>query len=136
MRISDINAQHFSITWFGVDKAGRIVAFRALGEGNIPEFVKRSEEETTVLFHYFYGCNDWDFSKCFDFRSKIDETVFAVKGLFVCVANDPYEYEKYNITQRPQKPLFFSELPSHIQQIMQTHILNTDIENSKAITIE
>ncbi len=136
MRISDANTSYFSIVWFGADRAGRLIAFLALGEGSLPEFVKKSEENTMLLFHYWYGHEDWDFSKAFDFRTRLDETVFAQKGLYVCVANDPYAGEKYRITQRPQRPALLRELPPHIQQIMQTHTLDMDAECCEYLIIE
>lgn len=44
MRITKEELEYLDITWFAVDKQGRIIELTSVGSGHIPEFICKSRE--------------------------------------------------------------------------------------------
>ena len=53
MRITVLDLCTEDLTWFGIDSFGRVFSCFSGVNGNVPEFVCRSREETDILEEYF-----------------------------------------------------------------------------------
>lgn len=49
MRITEEELEYLDITWFAVDKYGRILELTSAGSGHIPEFICESKENANIL---------------------------------------------------------------------------------------
>ncbi len=125
MKMSQFAFAYMDIVWFAYDRAGRVCAFFALGDGNIPAFVSRSKEETEALFEALYG-GETGFADAFDFRHRIDREVFLQKGLYVCVLDDPYE-GSYRLAASPEVPCTEADLSPEVRAMMADHRLDVDV---------
>ena len=102
MRISEIDLQCNDIMWFAIDNNGYIVALTSGGEGNVPEYVCRSKEETDKLEEYFMctAADIGDATLLIDNDGSLladDATALSRKGLFCfdVSSEDEYKYGLY-----------------------------------------
>lgn len=116
MRITKEELAYSDITWFAVDKHGRIIEFTSAGSGNVPEFVCASMENTDLLTDYFADLSErlYYFDAC-DGRNRTTNYIKKTS---------------------PSDPLQFSQLPVHISDILSKNRLDIDVENVEAITVE
>ena len=142
MRITEIDLQCDDIMWFAIDNNGYIISFTSGGEGNVPEFVCRSKEETETLESFFMNLPtglsnavlviDKDGSAL-----STDAEALSQKGIFCFdVCSDPdFEYGYYKISF-PEKKLHLSDLPADIQSIISDHIIDIDVSAADRIMVE
>lgn len=142
MRITEIDLQCDDIMWFAIDNNGYIISFTSGGEGNVPEFVCRSKEETETLESFFMNLPtglsnavlliDKDGSAL-----STDAEALSQKGIFCFdICSDPdFEYGYYKISY-PEKRLQLSDLPADIQSIISDHIIDIDVSAADRIMVE
>ena len=142
MRISKIDLQCNDIMWFSIDNNGYIVALTSGGEGNVPEYVCRSKEETDKLEKYFMctAADIGDATLLIDNDGSAlsgDAIALSRKGLFCfdVSSEDEYKYGYYKISF-PSKPLHINDLPERIRTVLQDHNINVDVNEIDHIMVE
>jgi hypothetical protein len=125
MRITKEELEYLDITWFAVDKYGRILELTSAGSGHIPEFICESKENANILEDYFENKAINNF---------ID---FSEKRLYYFDAYDgKNRTTNYIKKSSPSNPLLISQLPKHIFDILSNNRLNIDAESVDSITVE
>lgn len=116
MRITKEELGYSDITWFAVDKHGRIIELESAGSGNIPEFVCASKENTDLLADYFADLSERLYY--FDAHDGKNRTTNYIKK------------------SSPKTPLLISQLPEHISVLLSDNRLDIDAESAETITAE
>ena len=125
MRITKEELEYLDITWFAVDKYGRILELTSAGSGHIPEFICASKENTKILEDYFEN------------GASNDLIDFFGKGLYYFDAYDGENHTtNYKKISSPSNPLLISQLPKHISDILSNNRLNIDAESVDSITVD
>lgn len=125
MRITKEELEYLDITWFAIDKHGRILELNSAGSGHIPEFICKSKENAEILENYFEN-------KASNFFVDFPE-----KGLYYFDAYDGKNRTTNYIKKSfPSNPLLISQLPKHISEILSNNRLDVDAETADTITIE
>lgn len=128
MRFTEEELEYLDITWFAVDKYGRILELTSAGSGYIPECVCESKENAKLLENYFYGL---------DSKSSKSSIVFCGKELYYFDAYDGENHiTNYIKKSSPSNPLLISQLPKYISDILANNRLNIDAESVDSITVE
>lgn len=142
MRFSAIDLQCNDIMWFATDRYGCVIALTGGGEGNIPEYVCRSMEETEEIEDYFINkaeeicgstllIGDNGSLLCHEAES------LAKKGIFCFdVSSEPmYKHGYYKISV-PDRPLRLAELPDNIRSMLCDHMIDVDVSREDHIMVE
>ena len=142
MRFSIIDLQCNDIMWFAVDKNGCIIALSTGGEGNVPEYVCRSKEETEDLEDFFLNkakeiCSSTLLIDNDNNALCMDAIALANKGIFCFdVSSEPkYKYGYYKISI-PDISLHLTDVPSGIRSILQDHIIDVDVSCEDHIMVK
>lgn len=142
MRISEIELFYTDLEWFAIDKNKKIMCFTSGGYGNVPEFVCASKENTDLLIEFFENAHDCTTAIVVQdekFGQKYLDYCRAVssKGLYYFDAvdgqDDTPSYTKISV---PEQPLYFHELPPHIQSIIGTNFVDTDADTADTIIVD
>ena len=139
MRITADDLCTLDLLWFGIDSYGRVFSCFSGVNGNVPEFVCRSFEETDLLGDYFIEqakeigeakfIIPWkDNSLCQDCE------IYSKKGLY-CF-DGGVNSDRYVIISRPTKPLMLDDLPENIKAIMKDHVVDTDAATAEYFKVK
>lgn len=139
MKYTAIELEYSDIMWFGIDKNRYIAAFTSGGIAYVPEFVCQSKEETELLEDFF--TNQLNASTQY-LLCVVDENNALVqdckrlseRGLYYFDMSEKSGVD-YDLMSYPLDPLKLEMLPSHIVDILQSHMVNFDFANSKSIKI-
>ncbi len=142
MRITMVELQCEDIIWFAVDKHNHIFACASAGEGNVPEFVCKSREQTDLLetffFHELEASTEEKCLICIDKSNPLiqDFMLLSQKGLF-CFDSyiDDTKQRYYKKYTAPVKPLFLDDLPHNIQHMLLGNRTDADVEIDTLITV-
>lgn len=125
MRIAKEELEYLDITWFAVDKQGRIIELSSAGSGHIPEFICKSKENAEILENYFENTAS---------RFFVD---FPEKGLYYFDAYDSKNRTtNYIKNSSPSEPILITQLPAPISEILSNNRLDIDVESVDSITVE
>ena len=141
MRISEIELCYTDLDWFAIDKNKKIMCFTSGGYGNVPEFVCASKENTELLSEFFENAHDCTTAIVVqDEKSGVNLDYWRAasqKGLYCFDAvdgqDDTPSYTKISV---PEQPLYFHELPPHIQSIIETNFVDTDADIADTIIVD
>lgn len=144
-RIDRMECFCMDMEWYGVDKKGNIAVFCSAGEGNLPEFVCKSQERANELMEYFETTEKTTRSILFFQSMKRAEQVardFSDKGLYYFDSDDGTRtkiatlHEYYTKHSAPQQPLKYGLLPEHIKQLLRDNFMEVeDFSSSDVIHV-
>ena len=142
MRITEIDLQCDDIMWFAIDNSGCVIALTSGGEGNVPEYVCRSKEETETLETFFMNLPTGFSESVLHVDNDgstlaTDAEALAQKGIYCFdICSDPgFEFGYYKISS-PDKALHLTDLPANIQSIMSDHTIEIDVSVVDRIMVE
>lgn len=125
MRFSKEELEYSDITWFAIDKQGKIIELTSAGSGHVPEFICESKENANILEDYFEN------------KASNNFIEFSEKRLYYFDAYDgKNRTTNYIKKSSPSNPLLISQLPKHIFDILSNNRLNIDAESVDSITVE
>ena len=125
MRIIEEELEYLDITWFAVDKYGRVLELTSAGSGHIPEFICESKENANILEDYFEN------------KASNNFIEFSENRLYYFDAYDgKNRTTNYIKKSSPSNPLLISQLPKHVFDILSNNRLNIDAESVDSITVE
>lgn len=125
MRFTEEELEYLDITWFAVDKYGRILELNSAGSGLIPEFICESKANANILEDYFEN------------KASNNFIEFSEKRLYYFDACDgKNRTTNYIKKSSPSNPLLISQLPKYISDILSNNRLNIDAESVDSITVE
>lgn len=145
MRITEIDLQTEDIEWYAIDSEGRIAEFFSGGSGAVPEFICQSRENLDTIGEFFTKiestkservlCN-----KNLDYPRKdfLEECKLAAKkGIYCLDIGDSVDTaNEYRFVCKPISPLFITELPQHIQNILRgCKIPDSNFQEDKTVVI-
>lgn len=139
MRITVLDLCTEDLTWFGIDSFGRVFSCFSGVNGNVPEFVCRSREETDLLENYFteqakeIGKANFMIPWEDNFLCQ-DCEMFSKKGLHCFDGGE--NSDRYTIISRPTKPLMLDVLPEHIKAIIKDHTVDTDAATAEYFKVK
>lgn len=125
MRITEEELTYLDLTWFAVDKFGRIIELTSNGSGNVPEFVCKSQEKVNILEDYFVN------------KASDNYINFSEKRLYYFDAYDgKNRTTNYIKKSSPSNPLLISQIPKCISEILSNNRLDIDVEAIDRINVE
>ena len=143
MRITRKCDEYFGMTWFAVDKRGRVIECTSGSYGYLPEFVCASKENARKLEDFFENTLEDTtiakvVAKCKVFGPlKLSDYSLAKKGLYSFDANDGSRETTYYVKDViPLNPLLITQLPKDIADILSNNLLDIDVEEVTTITVE
>lgn len=141
MRISKIELEYSDIEWFGIDKNKKIIRFTSGLYGYVPEFVCISTENTDLLCEFFENLHNYTTAillsdERFGIRFLDECRDISSKGIYCFDAFDgQHDTTSYTKISEPKQPLYLYELPAHIQNIIRTNIIDTDVDTTDTIKV-
>lgn len=125
MRITKEELEYSDITWFAVDRQGKIIEFTSAGSGYVPEFICESKENVNILEDFFEN------------KASTNFIGFSEKRLYYFDANDgKNRITNYIKKSSPSNPILISQLPKHISDILSNNRLDIDAEFVDSIIVE
>lgn len=141
MRITELELEYNDIEWFAIDKNQKIMRFTSGLYGYVPEFVCASVENNDLLGEFFEKLGKYTDSIVLrnnSFGAKLlhECQEISQKGIY-CFdafdgADDSTSYTKISV---PKQPIYFSELPEHIQNAVRHNLLDVDVDEMDVISV-
>ncbi|RKJ80883.1 hypothetical protein D7X33_05005 [Butyricicoccus sp. 1XD8-22] len=140
VRFTDIELEYSDILWFAVDRNGCLAGFTSGGTLFVPEFVRKSKEETELLETFFCAQLPAVTQYVLDVPDKengliSDSKMLSEKGLFCFDLPDAHD-AVYKRVCSPLIPLCLDSLPVDFMKIMQCHRLEVDFRTAQTVQVK
>lgn len=141
LRITEIELEYNDIEWFAIDRNQKIMRFTSGLYGHVPKFVCSSTEKNDLLVEFFENLKECTDSIILQNESFGIELLnecrdISQKGIYCFDAFDGVDDStSYTKISAPKKPIYFYELPDHIQNLIKQNFLDVDVDGIDVISV-